>query len=90
MSPRSLEARSLIDEFLPNHDFSAAYEIRIKAPTSVVYERLLVSDFNEVRMARLLMTVRSGKRLPRTRVPSDLRRGRTFVVIDEHRSKVCV
>jgi hypothetical protein len=29
--------RSLMDEFLPNHDLSAAYEISINAPTSVAY-----------------------------------------------------
>lgn len=34
MATRLREARSLIDEFLPNHDFSAAYEIRINAASS--------------------------------------------------------
>jgi hypothetical protein len=37
MATRRLEARSLIDEFLPTHHFGAAYEIRIDAPTSVAY-----------------------------------------------------
>ncbi len=41
MTARLVEARSLIDECLPSHDFSAVYEIRIEAPASVVYERLL-------------------------------------------------
>jgi hypothetical protein len=34
MATRLLEARSLIDEFLPKHDFSAVYEIRINAASS--------------------------------------------------------
>src|SRR5439155_16139138 len=72
MATRPLESRSLIDEFLPNHDFNAAYEILINAPTSVVYPRLLVSDFNEAWIVRLLMTLRSGRRVPRNRVPGDL------------------
>jgi hypothetical protein len=50
-----------IDEFLPNHDFTASYEIRINAPTSVVYQCLLHSDFSEPWLVRLLMTVRSGR-----------------------------
>ena len=41
MTARLVEARSLIDECLPIHDFSAVYEIRIDAPASVIYERLL-------------------------------------------------
>ena len=81
-----VRVRSRIDEFLPNHDFSASYEIRINVPTSVVCECLLRSDFNELRMVRLLMTLRSGKRLPRSRVPTDLRqrlRGTGFAILAE-------
>lgn len=77
---------SRIDEFLPTHDFSAVYEIGIDAPAPVVYECLLRSDFSEAWLVRLLMTVRSGKRLPRTREPSDLRRrlqGTGFVILDD-------
>jgi hypothetical protein len=74
----STQDHSRIDEFLPSHDFSAGYEIRIKAPTSVVYQCLLRSDFNDVRIVRLLMTIRSGKRLPRTRVLTDLRQRLQF------------
>jgi hypothetical protein len=80
----SNQDRSRIDEFLPNHDFSARYEIRINAPASAVYQRLLRSDFSELRLVRVLMTLRSGKRLPRNRVPSDLRRqlqGTGFVIL---------
>lgn len=36
-----------MDEFLSTHDFSAVHEIQINAPPSIVYQRLLVSDFNE-------------------------------------------
>jgi hypothetical protein len=32
MATRPLEARSLTDEFLPNHGFSAAYDISLNAP----------------------------------------------------------
>ena len=41
MATRPLEARSLMDEFLANHDFSAAYDISINAPSSNVCECLL-------------------------------------------------
>jgi len=34
MATKTHEGFSVIDEFLPNHDFSARYEIRINAPTS--------------------------------------------------------
>ena len=80
------EVRSLMDVFLPNYDFSAAYEIRIDAPSSVVYECLLRSDFSELWLVRLLMSIRSGKWLRRSRVPTDLRQrlhGTGFVVLAE-------
>jgi hypothetical protein len=73
-----------IDEFLPIHDLSASYEIRINAPASVVYECLMCSDFSEAWLVRLLMSIRSGKRLQRNRVPSDLRQrlqGTGFVTL---------
>jgi hypothetical protein len=75
-----------MDEFLPNHDFSAAYEISINAPSSVVYECLLRSDFSELWLLRLLMSIRSGQWLPRSRVPTDLRQrlqGTGFVILSE-------
>ena len=80
------EARSLIDEFLLDHQFSAVYEIRIDAPPSAVYQCLQHSNFSELWLVRLLMTVRSGKRLPRSPVPCDLRQrlqGTGFVVLGE-------
>lgn len=36
MAIKSLDARSLMDEFLPHHDFKAAYELSVHAPSSVV------------------------------------------------------
>jgi hypothetical protein len=63
---------SRIDDFLPTHDFSAAYAIRIDVPSTVVYQCLLRSDFNKPWVVRLLMSIRSGKPLPRNRVPGDL------------------
>lgn len=78
--------RPRIDEFLPISDVSASYEIRINAPPSVVYQRLLVSNFNEAWVVRLLMTLRSGGRPPRNRAPGDLRQrlqGTGFVILDD-------
>jgi hypothetical protein len=82
-----------IDEFLPHHDFRAAYQIRIRAPRSVVYEGLLHTDFSELWLTRLLMTLRTGKRMPRHGVPGDLRRrlqGTGFVMLDEVRDEELV
>lgn len=78
--------RSRIDQFLPTHDFSATYEVHIDAPASVVYASLLRSDFSEAWLVRMLMSIRSGRRLPRNRVPTDLRQrlqGTDFVILDE-------
>lgn len=86
MAPKSLETRSLIDEFLPSCDFSAAFTIGINAPTSVVYPFLLQSDFSDVWLVRILMSLRSGKWLPRNRIPGDLLqrlKGTGFVVLAE-------
>lgn len=65
--------RPQIDEFLPNHHFSARYEIHVKAPASVVYRTLLGSDFSELWLVRLLLTIRTGRRQARNRMPGDLR-----------------
>jgi hypothetical protein len=80
--------RSRIDEFLPHPDFRAAYQIRIHAPRPLVYACLLHSDFSELWLTRLLMTLRSGKRMPRPRhrAPGGLRQrlqGTGFVMLDE-------
>ena len=86
MTTRMVEARALIDECLPTHDFSAVYEIGIDAPAPVIYERLLSSDFSELWLVRLLMSIRSGRRLPRNRVPTGLRHrlhGTGFVILAE-------
>lgn len=75
-----------MDEFLPIHDFRAGYEIRINATRALVYQCLLRSDFNNSWLVRLLMTIRSGKRIPRTRVPTDLHQrlqGTGFVILAE-------
>lgn len=55
-------------------------------PPSVVYQYLLRSDFNEPWLVRLLMTIRTGKRPPRNRVPCDLPqrlRGTGFVILED-------
>ena len=75
-----------IDEFLPNHDFRAAYQIRVNAPRSAVYESLLHTDFSELWLTRLLMTLRTGKPMPRHRMPGDLHQrlqGTGFVMLEE-------
>jgi hypothetical protein len=86
MASKQHEARSLMDESLPNHDFSAAYEISINAPASVVSECLLHLDFNELWLVRLLLTLRTGKRMLRSGVPTDLRQrlqGTGFVILGD-------
>jgi hypothetical protein len=84
MPPTPTEGRSRIDNFLPVHNFGAAYNIRINATASVVYECLLCSDFNEHWIVRLLMTLRTGKRIPRNQNPGDVRQrlhGTGFVML---------
>jgi hypothetical protein len=66
--------RSLLDEFLPTDDFHSAYEITIRAPDSVVYQRLLSSDLYASWIVRLLVSLRYGRRSPRRGAPGDLRR----------------
>jgi len=86
MTAGQLETHSLIDEFLPTHDFSATYEICISAPRYVVYRTLLRSDFSRVRLLRLLMALRTGKWMPRNAEPKDLRQrleGSGFFILAE-------
>ena len=78
--------RPRIDEFLPIHDVSASYEVRISAPPSLVYQCLLRSDFNKPWLVRMLIAIRTGKRPPRNRVPGDLPQrleGTGFVILDD-------
>ena len=82
----SARDRTRIDEFLPIYDVSASYEIGIHAPTSIVYQCLLRSDFNDLWLVRLLMTIRAGKRQPQNRVLRDLTerlQGTGFVILDD-------
>jgi hypothetical protein len=75
-----------MDEFLPTHDFGASYEIRINATRALAYQCLIRSAFNNSWLVRLLMTIRSGRRFPRTLVPGDLRQrfqGTGFVILAE-------
>jgi hypothetical protein len=79
-------ACSLIDKFLPDYDFRAAYKTKIQAPGSVVYQRLLSSDLYASWIVRLLVSLRYGRRSPRKRAPGDLRRrfqGSGFVILAE-------
>ena len=86
MATTSSEAHSRIDAFLQNYDFRASYQTLVNAPRSTVYECLLHSDFSELWLMRLLMTIRTGKRMPRSHMPGDLRQrlqGTGFVILDE-------
>jgi hypothetical protein len=80
------ESGCFLDEFLSNYDFCAAYEIGINAPASLVYERLLVSDFYTAWVVRFLMSLRTGSRIPHNRPSRDLRErftGTGFVILAE-------
>ena len=93
MAKTSLEELSQIDDLLPRYDFRAAYQIRIDAPRPVVYECLLHSDFSELWMVRFLMTLRTGKRMLRSRAHCDIRewlQGTGFAILDEHREEELV
>jgi hypothetical protein len=75
-----------IDEFLPDYDFGASYDIHINASPSVVYERLFWLDFNEVWIVRLLETARTGKLVSPSRLAASLSqrlRGTGFVMLAE-------
>jgi len=76
----------LIDDFLPSYDVSASYETGIRAPRPAVYDSVLRSDFSELWILRLLMTLRTGKRMSRQRdgasLPQRLQ-GTGFVLLSE-------
>jgi hypothetical protein len=77
---------SLIDDLLPTSEFSATYEIVVDAPAPVVYDCLLHTDLSDIWLLRLLMAIRTGKRLLRNRTPGDLRqrfKGTGFVILGE-------
>ena len=61
-----------LDEFLSDYDFGASYDIHISARPSVVYERLLWLDFNEVWINRILETLRTGKLVSPSRLATTL------------------
>jgi len=75
-----------IDEFLPDYDFCASYDIHISASPSVLYERLFWQDFNEVWINRILETVRTGKLVSPSRAVTSLNQrlqGTGFVMLAE-------
>ena len=75
-----------IDEFLSDYDFGVSHDIHISAPPSVVYERLLWLDFNEVWIVRILETLRTGKLVSPSRVAGNLSQrlqGTGFVMLAE-------
>src|SRR5207245_9949186 len=77
MTTRPLGTHSLIDEFLRDYEFSAAYEILIDAQPSVVYQSLLGSDFSQPWLVRFLMALRTGKWMPRKSEPKELHQRRS-------------
>lgn len=77
-----------MDEFLPLYHFTASHRILINASRSRVYESLLHSDFRDLWLLRFLMTVRSGKIMPRPpRTPPGglpyRLQGTGFIILDE-------
>jgi hypothetical protein len=81
----ALNARARIDDLLPRCDFRADYKILISAPPSRVYECLLHLDFSELWLTRMLMTLRTGRIVPRQQ-GRELRQhlqGSGFVILDE-------
>lgn len=75
-----------IDEFLPDYDFCTSYDIHISASPSIVYERLLWLDSNEVRIVRFLETIRKGKLVSPSRLPTRLNQrlqGTGFLILAE-------
>ena len=71
---------------MPLYDVSASYEVRIRAPRPAVYQCLLRSDFNDLWVVRLLITIRTGKRPSRSHVPCDLPQrfqGTGFIILSE-------
>jgi hypothetical protein len=84
--PQSSIDESLIDKFLPTYDFHAMYQIRVDAPPATVYQALLHAEIGDHWLTRLLMTLRTGKRMQRNRAPGDLPQrlqGSGFVVLEE-------
>jgi hypothetical protein len=75
-----LENGQRIDEFLPNHDFRAAYEVCINAPAQMFYGCLLRSELSDVRERpskhgsnRLLIKTslhKNGRETPGKNIPS--------------------
>ena len=86
MANPSSDLHSRIDDLLPDYNFRAAYQIRSHALRSAAYQSLLHADFSELGVMRVLMALRTGKRMPRNRTPRDLRQrlqGTGFVILDE-------
>ena len=86
MATQSPETQAQIDEFLPNYNLRALYEIRINTPRSIAYKSLLSVDFSDLWLTRLLMTLRSGRQIPRHNNPAGLLQrlqGTGFVVLEE-------
>src|ERR1035438_3696344 len=81
-----LNARARIDDLLPRCDFRADYQILISAPPPRVYECRLRLDFSELWLTRMLMTLRTGRIVPRQKGRRELRQhlqGSGFVILDE-------
>jgi hypothetical protein len=76
----------LMDTCLPRYDFGARYETLIKAPRSIVYQELQLLDLSDIRIFRILMALRTGKRIQCERAPRDMRdrlQGSGFLILAE-------
>lgn len=84
--PAAKRERPLIDGFLSDYDFRAAYEIPVNAPAPAVYEHLLASDLHASWIVRLLISLRTGKRIPQDQPRRGFRQrfqGSGFVILAE-------
>jgi hypothetical protein len=78
--------RLLIGEVLPNYHFRATYQILVHAAPPVVFECLLHSNFHDLWLVRMLMTVRTGKLVKRSGKMLELHRqleGTGFMLLAE-------
>ena len=70
----------LIDEFLPNYEFTEFHEIQIQAPAEIVYQKVLDLDLNSSKMIGNLFKLRqlpalfSFKKKTSRKIRPDIRR----------------
>jgi len=68
----------LIDQFLPDYDFSEFHEIQIQAPGEIVYKKVLDLDLNRSKIIRSLFKLRELPALFSSKKRYEGRLGLTF------------